>query len=780
MTYKKLKFSAVSFAAFCGVLLLLNTLAYGQNKVVKFGSLTINNGLSQSTVKCILKDRVGFMWFSTDDGLNRYDGYNFTVYRHDAKDKHSLPSNTITVIMEDKAGNLWIGSSGGLSLYNRNSDTFTTLTANRNNDYTLSSDDVNAILQDSKDNIWVGTYSGLNLLDIKTKTFTRFLYTKNRDDIAAHHVFSMAEDDDGSLWLGTGVGLVQFNYNTGSTINYPDGANSTPINTLIKNENGGLYVGTKGNGLAVFNTKSHTFKNFVHQANKPNCLINNDVLAFAPAGDKKVWVGTEDGLDIFDEDKASFTHYISNDRFNTSENNSINFILNSGGILWLGTYESGVRYYDSNLSSFDYFYKSQSGPNGLSNDIVTSFAEETGKGYWIGTDGGGLNFLDKETQLFTHYPATPHKNAVSGNHILRLLEDRQQNLWIGYYEAGLDMVNSRTQKFTHYAVGNKPNEINGDIVFGLAEDKNNDIWVGMDDAGVNVIHQSKIIKRYNYNPLDTAHCLTNNDVRTIYKDREGNMWIGTFAGLNLYNAAADNFTHFKTFNSGLTNNIVLSVFEDDNGNIWAGTLGGGLNLYNRAKKTFTSYTFPGGLTYSIINSITEDDKGFIWVGTNRGLISFKPNTSKFSNYNASNNLQGYEFFMGAVLKNHDGQLLFGGHSGFNIIDPDHLATNKHNHAVVFTDFQLFNKKVPVGENSVLKKSITQTKVIRLNYSQSVFTIEYSALNFTLPNTPFIGVLISWLIVARKTLLALFALSASFRAFNSCSFCFISLSFISCR
>jgi signal transduction histidine kinase/DNA-binding response OmpR family regulator len=210
------------------------------------------------------------------------------------------------------------------------------------------------------------------------------------------------------------------------------------------------------------------------------------------------------------------------------------------------------------------------------------------------------------------------------------------------------------------------------------------------------------------------------------------MWIGTFAGLNLYNAAADNFTHFKTFNSGLTTNVIISVFEDSNSNIWVGTLGGGLNLYNREKKTFTAYTFPGGLTYSIINSITEDDKGFIWVGTNRGLISFKPNTNQFSKYSASNNLQGYEFFMGAVLKNERGQLLFGGHSGFNIIDPDHLATNKHSHAVVFTDFQLFNKKVPVGENSVLKKSITQTKVIRLNYSQSVFTIEYSALNFTLP------------------------------------------------
>jgi signal transduction histidine kinase/ligand-binding sensor domain-containing protein/CheY-like chemotaxis protein len=732
MTYQRLKLFILSFIAFWGTLFLFNTIAYGQNKLVKFASLTIDKGLSQSDVKCIIKDRTGFMWFSTDDGLNRYDGYNFTVYRHSVKDKRTLPTNDITVLFEDKAGNIWVGGSGGLSLYNRDSDSFTTLTSNKNDDNTLSSDDVNAIFQDSKNNIWVGTYSGLNLLDLKTKTFKRFLYTKNRDDIPGQHIFSMAEDNNGNLWLGTGDGLVQFNKYTGATKNYRDGLGNNLINTLLKNEDGDLYIGTEGNGLDIFNIKTHTFKNFSHKAGNANCLVNNNVLTLAPIADKKIWVGTEDGLDIFDATKATFTHYVSDDKLNANENNSINCILYSGGILWLGTYESGVRYYDTNLSSFDYYYKSQSVANGLSNNIVTSFAE-TDKGYWIGTDGGGLNFLDRETQLFTHYlPNTSNKNSVSGNHVLRLLEDRQKNLWIGYYDSGLDVINNQTKKITHYAVGDKPDEISGDKVFSLGEDKAGDIWVGMDAMGINVIHQSKIIKRYKYSPNDTLHGLTNNDIRAIYRDHEGNMWVGTFTGLNLYNASSDNFIHFKTYNSGLSSNIVISIFEDSKGNIWVGTLGGGLNLYNKKKKTFSPYVFPEGLNYSIINSINEDDKGFIWVGTNSGLISFKPNTAEFRKYTASNNLQGYDFFMGATLKNHSGQLLFGGHNGFNIIDPDHIALNKHNHPVVFTDFELFNKKVPIGENSVLKQDITQTKIIKLNYAQSVFTIGYSSLNYTLP------------------------------------------------
>jgi len=738
MMYPKLKPIILSFTVLWNILLLFNTTASGQYKVVKFGSLTINNGLSQSNVKSILKDRTGYMWFSTDDGLNKYDGYNFTIYRHNPKDIHSLPSNNTTIIFEDKAGNMWVGSNYGLSLYNRDKDSFTTFNSNKNDYSTLSSDDINSIFQDSKNNIWVGTYSGLNLLDIKTKKFKRFFYTKNRDDIDSHHINSIAEDNAGNLWLGTGAGLVQFNYTTGVTTKYQHGTTNSlsdnQVNTLLKNEDGNLYIGTAAGGLDLFNIKTKSFTHFTHQLNNVNSLTNNNVFALAAGEDKKLWIGTEDGLDLFDEAKATFIHYINDDKFNTSPNNSIGCILNSGGILWLGTYESGVRFYDSNLPSFDHFYKYPGDTNGLSNNIVTSFAE-TGNGFWIGTDGGGLNYLDQSTKLFTHYNAQPlNKNSVSGDHILKLLQDGQKNLWIGYYDAGLDVLDSKTKKITHYAVGTKPNQISGSIVFGLGEDKTGNIWVGMDNEGLNVIHQSKVIKRYKYSASDTLHSLSNNDVRSIYRDKEDNLWIGTFRGLNLYNAKDDNFTHFQNYNSGLTSNIIISILEDSKKNIWVGTLGGGLDLYNRLKKRFSAYVFPDGSTFSIINSITEDDKGFIWISTNRGLVSFKPGTQQYRKYMVSNNLQGYEFFMGAVLNARDGRLLFGGHNGFNIIDPNHLAVNKHNHNVVFTDFQLFNKKVGIGEDSVLKKSITQTKVIKLNYEQSVFTIEYSALNFTLPRT----------------------------------------------
>jgi len=737
MTFIKVKLFVLCFNAFLFAFLLWHTSVYGQGGSVKFSSLTINDGLSQSDVKSILKDRQGFMWFSTDDGLNRYDGYNFTVYRHDPKNKKSLPTNNTTALFEDKAGNLWVGTSGrGLSLYNRDSDSFTTYSSKRNDENTLSSGDVNFIFQDSKNNIWVGTYSGINLLDQKTKTFKRFFYTKNRDDIPTHHMYSMVEDKGGDFWIGTGGGLLEFNYGTGLTKIFTHSVSNSliddQINSLAKDGYDNLYIGTAGGGLDFFDIKTKFFTHFQHQTYNPNSLVNNNVFALTAAGDKKLWIGTEDGLDLFDEDNGTFTSYTSEDKNNSSKNNSIGCILDSGGILWLGTYESGIRFYDRNLSSFSHYYEQAGNHLGLSSDIVTSFAEND-KGYWIGTDGGGLNYFNQSSQLFTHYyQQTVNKNSISGNHILKLLNDSRKNLWIGYYDAGLDLLNTQTNKFKHFATGNKPGQISGSIVFALAEDKNNDIWVGMDSEGLNIIHQSTATKRYKFTPNDTLNCLTNNDVRTIYRDKENNMWIGTFGGLNLYDPAKDNFIHYKTWNKGLTSDIVISIFEDKEKNLWVGTLGGGLNLYDRKKKTFSAYNFPDGLSYSIINSITQDNSGFIWVGTNNGLISFKPNTREFRKYTLANNIQGYEFFMGAVLNARNGQLLFGGHNGFNVINPGNLALNKHYPEVVFTDFELFNKKVAIGENSVLKKSITQTQVIKLNYGQSVFTIGFSGLNFTLP------------------------------------------------
>ncbi|RYU90888.1 hybrid sensor histidine kinase/response regulator [Mucilaginibacter terrigena] len=693
-------------------------------------TITISDGLSHSNVKFIFKDRVGYMWFATDDGLNRYDGYSFKIYRHSANDKNSLKINNINTLAEDAAGNLWVGTGGGgLSLYNRNTDSFTNFLPNKNDATTISNDDVTSIYRDRKNNIWVGTYSGLNLLDTVTHQFKRFFYEKDKDYIPEHHIYSVTGDKNGNLWLGTDGGLVQFNYKTGAKKVFAHSAADTKsiasnhIRSLLIKNNGDVWIATADSGLDLFNRKDESFSHHSHQANNKNTITNNSVFCLAVSASGKLWVGTEEGLELFDETSQTFSH-----GYNKFYNkvNSINYVLDSGNVLRVGTFESGVIKYDNNIPSFIQFSNQKDTPDGLTNNHILSFAE-VGNDIWIGTDGGGLNYLDKSALTLTH-----DKAGITGSKVLSLLKDKNNKIWAGTYGSGLDVIENKTKRIAHYSKGNTAKDLSGNTVFSLMQDKDNDIWVGLDEGGINIIHNSLITTRYRYDIRDTVNCLSNDDVRIIYRDKQNNIWVGTYDGLNLYNPVKHNFKQFKVYNAGLTHNTIADIFEDSKGNLWVGTIGGGLNLYNKKQKRFSAYHFPNGFVYSIINVITEDKHGYLWVSTTNGLVRFKPGTSSFRHFTNLNGLQGPEFSKGAGLVTQSGKLLFGGLNGFNIIDPLNLPVNNKAPQILISGFQLFNKTVTVGDNSPLKQVITQTKEIRLNYRQSVFTIEYTALNYTLP------------------------------------------------
>ncbi|OOQ57988.1 hybrid sensor histidine kinase/response regulator [Mucilaginibacter pedocola] len=704
-------------------------LAQAQYQNAHKSTLTINDGLSHSNVKYIFKDHLGYMWFATDDGLDRYDGYSVKVYRHQANNKGSLKSNNITTIAEDPAGNLWVGTGGGgLSLYNRNTDSFRNFDINDNIDNALSNNDISAIYIDSKKNFWVATYSGLNLMNPKTHLFKRYLYVKHKDYIPEHHIYGVVEDVAGLLWLATDGGLLCFNPNTGRYVNFkhndanPNSPGSNHLRAIYKTPQGNLWLGSTDNGLDLFNIHTKTFTHYGHQPGNKNSIVNNTIFSLTPTGKNKLWVATEEGLEYLDMEKGTFDHDYNK---YLDKVNSINYVLESDNILWVGTFEMGVIKYNNNISSFPHFNNKLSQPGELSNNHVLSFAD-IGNEIWVGTDGGGLNFMDKTTHAIMH-----DKASVTGSKVLSILEDRNRKIWIGTYGGGLDVLDSKTHRARHYDKGDGPNQINNISVFALAMDKVGDVWLGMDEGGVNVMHNGVVTKRYRYNINDTLHCLSNDDVRAIYADRRGNMWIGTFDGLNLYNPATDNFKHYKVFNTGLTHNTISSILEDSRGIMWVGTLGGGLNMLDKARHKFIQYNFPNGGIYSIIGSVQEDTLGYLWVSTTNGLIRFKPGTGDFRHFTIVNGLQGAEFNTGAGLRLQNGGLLFGGLNGFNVINPRHLPFNNHAPAVSFSGLQLFNKPVAIGESSPLKQAISQAKEIRLNYKQSVITLEYTALNYTL-------------------------------------------------
>ena len=720
------------FSCAVALLILCNTqYGKGQNQYTDISYLRVNDGLSQSNIKSILKDNQGYLWFATDDGLNRYDSHAFKIYRHVPGDPHSLLVNNIETLFKDSKGNMYVGTGGGgLSLYNAKQDSFTNFKLIKDDATTLSNNDITSIYEDKKNNLWIGTYSGLDLFNPKTGKFKRFLYEKDKEYIPEHHIRSITDDGNGNLFLGTDGGLIWFNYSNGQFLLYRHQSDdissitSNHVNTLLKRRDGNIWVGTFDAGLDLFNLRTKRFTHFKHHPGDTSTLINNNVLSLAYISHQKLLIGTEKGLDQLDENTNVITSYKTNNNLGVEP--SVGSIFSDQGILWLGVYNVGIVKYDSNISSFAHYFINSNSSGELNNNSVNTFAETAG-GFYIGIDGGGISYFDNRTKKITN-----NKVSLNGKVILSLLKDSKENLWVGTYDNGLNVLDKNNKLTAHYAGGNLPTNITGASVYALMEDKDNGIWVGIDDGGVNVIKNGTIVNKFKHNVNDTLHSLSNNDVRALYQDKTGNVWIGTFDGLNLYNATNKTFTHFKTYNSGLTNNVISCIFEDSKGNLWVGTFGGGLNLYNKTTHRLSAYAFPDNTIYYHISGIVEDKYGFLWVSTGNGIIQFKPDIKYFRHFTTLNGLQGAEFSHNSCLRLKNGDLLFGGLNGFNVINPSNLPSNKYIPQVVLSDFQLYNKTIEPGPNSILKSSINQTSEIKLSHSESVFTIEYTALNYTLP------------------------------------------------
>lgn len=701
--------------------------AHAQSSI-EFSHLTINEGLSQNTVNCVLKDRQGYMWFGTQDGLSRYDGYQFKVYKPRAKRGHVLLSNTIQHLYEDKAGNLWVGIAGGnLHVYDRKKDSLLLFKGSEN-----SISDVTSTYEDAKGNFWVGTSTGLFLLNRKTGAATLV-----SDPLL--NVICLLEDKRGRLLVGTGNGLFQLNYTDKSFLHInlrPANSNiaDPQVNALMEDEHGNLLIGTLKDGLIKIDVNGK-LSYYQKQAGNPASLPHNNVLAFAKAGKDHIWVGTENGLSFFNIASGTFFNYTYEEQRPQSLNNSsiCSLLLDSSGILWVGTYSGGVNIYDRNLTTFAHYKNNRYNKNSLSYNVVTSFAECDNGDLWIGTDGGGLNRFSTRTNQFTRYSFQPGKeNGLQSNAVLALVRENNDQLWIGTYEGGLSFFDAGRKSFRHYKKGNTAFDLSSDKVFSLLKDSSGNLWIGTDEGGVNVLNiKTGIITHYLHNEQNT-NGLANNDIRALYMDSKGDIWVGTYAeGLELFDARKKRFIAFNAANSGLNSNSVQCIFEDSRKNLWVGTLGGGLSLFNSKTKKFTNLTEEEGLPSNIIYCIVEDKNGNLWVSTNKGIFSYNPDTKKIKAYTLANGLQSYEFVRGSGYKGQSGTMYFGGVNGFNVLSPEKISVNHHLPVVNFTDFLLFNKSVPIGSNSPLQQPIGVTNHFKLSYNQSTIGFEYSAMSYTM-------------------------------------------------
>lgn len=731
------------------------------SKPLNFQHITLKDGLSQNTIYAILQDSKGFLWFGTQDGLNKFDGYNFTVINQNLVENNKLTDSQIQCLFEDIDGKIWIGTrDGGLNLFNPILHKFTHFQYEDNIEQSVQNNRITAIIGDkntSENILWIATLGGgFSKLWYKNEKQFYFEHFKNNKDdsnsLTNNKVTSLLQDNEGNIWIGTfGGGLNKYDPNSKKFTAITNIENYTCIDNitcLFQYDDGSIWIGTIGNGLIKFNPANKDCKVYKNDNGNLNSISDNKILCINRIVENSknyLLIGTDGGgLNLFDPDNEKFEHYkFDSDNENSINHNNIRAILTEkSGNVWFGT-DNGIDIYDRHAYDFRKYKHIPGNPNSLTNNYIWGIYESKDEMLWIATDHG-LNQLDRKNNKYRHWYNNPYNsNSISHNEIMSIYEDKYGFLWIGTWYGGLNKFDRKRNVFKHFMHdANNTNSISDNKIRLIYEDPigNGDvIWLGTKDGGLvkfNITTEQAL--NYIHDPNDSTS-ISDNSVLSIFRDSRDILWIGTWGGgLNKFDEKNHRFKRYQHDPKNpfsITHNTVSITYEDNSGNFWIGMHGGGLSKFDRKNEKFTNFTTKDGLPNDVIYGILEDDDGYLWISTNKGISRFDPDANSdeaFKNFDESDGLQSNEFNNGAFFENKKGELFFGGVNGFNSFYPTSINENNYLPPVVFTDFKLFNKSLNVNPDSILKKSITYANKIELNYDQSVFSIEFSALNYTHP------------------------------------------------
>jgi PAS domain S-box-containing protein len=719
-----------------------------QKRNIGFEHLGTDKGLSQSNVLCILQDSRGFMWFGTRDGLNKYDGYTFTVYKNNEKDKHSISNNYIYHVVESANGDLWIATwGGGLNRFDRNRNIFITYKHDPSDPGSIASDFIRNVYEDHEGNVWVATEgAGLDILD---KTSGKFIHNKHKESdkksISDDYIRTVFEDRQQNIWIGTTNGGLNLYNRKEKTFSFfvhdnkdQNSLSSNDVYNIFEDAESRLWIGTNGGGLNLFDRSSGKFICYKNQLNNNNSLQSNAVYAINEDKNHKIWIGTENGgLSIFDPSVGVFDNYLHDEVDNISlSNNSIYAICKTtDNNMWIGTFNAGVD--RVNMAAQFIHYKHSSQPTSLSDNHILSIYEDSKQNIWIGTDGGGLNLFDPASARFTHFLHDPRtQNSICGNYVLTVCEDYEHNIWIGTWGDGLTVYNPMKKTFRQFK--NDPSissSLSNNNVWEIYQDNEKNIWISTYGGGLNLFDpKTNSFSHYSYDETNKEG-LNNNKIYSVLDDGKGHLWIGTDGGgINIFDKKTQKFTYYTHDDkrSSLVSNSIGRIYLDADSNFWIPT-DQGLSFLNIKTKNFTNYTTRDGLPSNLIFGILQDKHHRLWISTGKGISCFDPATKIFKNYGVADGLQGDEFKEDAFCKTNTGALYFGGNNGFNVFFPDSLQQTSFDPPLVMTNFKIFNQQVPIAlddnDHSPLKKDITETNSLIISHKSSVIEFEFASLNF---------------------------------------------------
>jgi ligand-binding sensor domain-containing protein/signal transduction histidine kinase len=687
-----------------------------------FRHYQVENGLSNNTVFCSAQDKNGFLWMGTKDGLNRFDGYNFKVFRNDPDDSTSIGDNFIRSLFIDKDNQLYAGTQNGLYKFDPLMEKFSLVYK------TLR--EIRDIKKDDEENLWFITDQTLIKYNEKTKAHR--VYKPDKYFAST----SICIDINKKIWVSTANGLLeQYNPAKDSFTPYhmfdeKQNLFSKWIEKIYATNQGSILVGTSNYGVKLFNLKDLTYKNILTYNPDKTEIFAHD---FVQNSETEFWMATESGVFIYNIITGKFINLKKKytNPYSISDNAVYTLCKDKEGGIWAGTYFGGANYFPKQYNSFEKYFPDYSASS-ISGNAVREICEDKFGNLWIGTEDAGLNKLNKETGVFTQYKPSGKPTDISYSNIHGLLA-RNDELWIGTFEHGLDIMNIKTSKVIKHYPGNQNSKVlKSNFIVTILQTKKGDIFIGTREGLYRFNAHSGDFTNIPQVPSD---CF----IHTLKEDKDSTLWIGTIgSGLFFYNESKNksgSIVYSSKNKKGISSNSIISIFEDYASNMWFGTEGGGLCKFNKQDSSFTHYTSKDGFPGNTIFKILEDNNKNLWITTSKGLVCFNPATKKINIYTTSNGLLSDQFNYSSGYKDSSGKMYFGCVKGLISFNPDAIIANTFVPPLFITGVSVNNKELAVSANNkILHQSILFTKSIKLDHDQSSLNIDFAALSFTAPET----------------------------------------------
>lgn len=700
---------------------------------LSFRRISTADGLSQTRVAQIIQDDRGFMWFGTQYGLNRYDGYEFKVFVHDPLRPNSLAGAWISSLFKDRSGLLWIGCNQVLDRFDPRTETFTHFRIEPAESGSLGGTVVH-ISQDRAGLLWLATGSGLHRLDPATGVITHYRHSaREPDGLSTNDVKWTGEDRSGNLWVGTSEGLDEFDRTTGKVLLHIPLPDAVRI-AFFEDKAGRFWIThATGGGLALYDRASNTVTRYSFYDQEPAADALTGVMGMIEDGQGSLWVGSPGlGLLQFDSEAHRFIHYRHSptDPRSIGEDKVITLFQDGEGNIWTGLHSVGPNHFVRRPLQFQTFKHQPDDANSLDTDFINALYVDREGTLWIGNDNG-LNRIDRRTGKRTFTDVGLGSKPM----VIAITEDPGGIIWFGTFAHGLGSYDPRTGRYKSYRHDpENPNSLSNDEVHRLLVDGAGRLWVGTDDGLDSFDPKTNSFHVYKVEPDSRS----SQRYVAIAQGAKGTLWLGSAeSGLHHFDPATGKFTVYKSDPnkaSGLLDDTVPAVYVSSSQRIWIGTING-LNELDPATGQFKAYDVRSGLGGNPVACILEDGHGSLWLSTNKGVSRFDPVQRTFANYSVIDGLPGEDLTgWSACHKTPSGEMFFGGYAGAVAFFPDQLQEKPHLPPVVLTGFELRGVPVAVGPGGPLRRSISYTDHLTLSYQQNVFSVTFAGLRYRSPET----------------------------------------------